>query len=215
MAAQLETKKAQLETKDAQLETMDAQLKTVMMEKNLADAVRELAVARRASDLRVATTNVRALLECCADELAVDMGLRGHSRTEVLSALFSGAKCAGFAHFLCAAARDNGVALEQVKRSGAGMYDVLSRFVHSPSVTTASGVVLSAEEFYLPTALLVEQKASIVALAALARFTGRNAVLYSGGEAAMDIVLRAPPCSESRCASTAADIAAGPPLKLK
>ena len=205
MAAQLETKNAQLETKNAQI-----RIKNI-----LADAVRELANARRTSDVRSATTNVRALLECCADELAADIGFHGRSRTDILSALFSGAKCAGFSHFLDAAARDNGIAVGQVKRSGAGLYDVLSRFVHSPSVTTASGVTLSAEELYLPTALLAEQKASIVALAALARFTGRNAVLYTGGEVATDIVLRAPPCAESRCASTPANIAAGPPLKLK
>jgi len=187
-------KDALLSAKDALIAEKDARLSDVRK-----SHARELASAKHAADLARGVLNVRGLFEACLADVWRAAGGRPEDRASVseklrqLVAAESG-RCPGLVAYLKMAAADNGVPEPELLRQAGRLYEVLSERLHSDAASGAGTTSLPAELFER------SGRATMVALAAFVRFTGRNLALYSSDGAAQRLRLRAiePPASPCR-----------------
>jgi len=181
--------------KNARLAEKDALLATVR-----ASAARDIALAKQVADVANGVVDARGLLEACVAELAAALVGAGRVRagilpatvSERLSLLFS--ECSEFVAYLKTAAADNNVPADVLLRQAKKLYDVLSERVHSEAA--GGGVVRLPVELFQHSG-----RPTLVALAALARFAGRDLRLYQFGGGDGGVVLRKPPRIAPRAAS--------------
>jgi hypothetical protein len=170
--------------------------------------------------------NVRGLLEACLADIAA-AACRGAASSSppsssplpsAPSALLrlllgrsssaaSGAPpsiCPGFVAYLRRAAADNGVPERDMLTQAGRLYDVLSERLHSDAASGAGTTRLPAEVFER------SGRTTMVALAAVVRFSGRDIALYDAAGDAQPLRLRLPPPAAAACAATFEALASEP-----
>jgi len=181
--------------KDARLADKDALLAEVR-----ASGAREIALAKHDADVAKGVVNARGLLEACAAELSAALVRAGRVRAGVSPATTSGrlallfSECSEFVAYLELAAADNCVPADVLLRQAKKLYDVLSERVHAEAA--GGGAVRLPVELFERSG-----RPTLVALAALARFAGRDLRLYDLGGSDGGVVLRDPPRIAPRAAS--------------
>ena len=120
--------------------------------------------------------------------------------TQMLSQLLSlQSPCPGLQAYLTVAAEDNGLQPEQVLRHAKAMYVAMSQPLHAEDVGSTALVQLPADLFELM------GKPTVVAYAALLRFSGRSLRLYLADDSsAPPVLLRPPPVLG--CSATAESV---------
>jgi hypothetical protein len=185
-----------LESRDALLREKDARLSD-----RLVSHARELAIAMHAADLARGVLNVRGLFEACvADVWRESGGLpddRGSVSDKLRQLLAAGpARCPGLVAYMKVAAADNGVPEQDLLRQAGRLYEVLSERLHSDAASGAGTTRLPAAVFER------SGRATMLALAAFVRFTGRNLALYGSDGKAQRLRLRAIEPLSSPCEIT-------------
>jgi len=185
-----------LESRDALLREKDARLSD-----RLVSHARELAIAMHAADLARGVLNVRGLFEACvADVWRESGGLpddRGSVSDKLRQLLAAGpARCPGLVAYMKVAAADNGVPEHELLRQAGRLYEVLSERLHSDAASGAGTTSLPAAVFER------SGRATMLALAAFVRFTGRNLALYGSDGKAQRLRLRAVEPLTSPCKIT-------------
>ena len=200
--------------KDALLAIKDELLAEVR-----ASSSRDVAIAKHAADVAKGVLNVRGLFEACLADIAA-AACRGAASSSspsssplpsAPSALLrlllgrssssaaSGAPpsiCPGFVAYLRRAAADNGVPERDMLTQAGRLYDVLSERLHSDAASGAGTTRLPAEVFER------SGRTTMVALAAVVRFSGRDIALYDATGDAQPLRLRLPPPAAAACAAT-------------
>ena len=221
MAAERELRDA-LAGKDALLAIKDELLAEVRK-----SASRDVAIAKHAADVAKGVLNVRGLFEACLADIAA-AACRGAASSSspsssplpsAPSALLrlllgrssssaaSGAPpsiCPGFVEYLRRAAADNGVPERDMLTQAGRLYDALSERLHSDAATGAGTTRLPAEVFER------SGRTTMVALAAVVRFSGRDIALYDATGDAQPLRLRLPPRAAAACAATFEALANAP-----
>jgi hypothetical protein len=157
------------------------------------------------ADLALGRVSVRAVLEACIEDVAKSHGggLSGAPRSQQLQRLVAKGGCEGLQSYLRVAAVDNSLKEDDLLKQAPALYGALSGSLHAEG----TGGTTSA-----PAALFDPHgRTKMVAMAAIARFTGRNLNLYA---AARDprlppIKLRVlSPLQRSNCALTVDEVLA-------
>jgi hypothetical protein len=157
------------------------------------------------ADLALGRVSVRAVLEACIEDVAKSHGgsLSGAPRSQQLQRLVAKGGCEGLQSYLRVAAFDNNLKEDDLLKQAPALYGALSGSLHAEG----TGGTTSA-----PAALFDPHgRTKMVAMAAIARFTGRNLNLYA---AARDprlppIKLRVlSPLQRSNCALTVDEVLA-------
>ena len=157
------------------------------------------------ADLALGRVSVRAVLEACIEDVAKSHGggLSGAPRSQQLQRLVAKGGCEGLQSYLRVAAFDNSLKEDDLLKQAPALYGALSGSLHAEG----TGGTTSA-----PAALFDPHgRTKMVAMAAIARFTGRNLNLYA---AARDprlppIKLRVlSPLQRSNCALTVDEVLA-------
>ena len=148
----------------------------------------EVARLKHAVDVTKGVLASRAFFEASLDDAwRISGGKPGATRTEQLKALLSvgrEARCPGLVAYLKVAASDNKVAEKDVLSAAERLFQRLSERVHSEA---AAGTTALPVEVFDPSG-----RAFMVALAAFARFTGRDIALYAleGGHGTVPVQLQ-------------------------
>ena len=184
--------------KDARLAEKDARFADAVREKDAllsevrASALRDVSIAKHDADVARSVVDARSLLEACIADLVgalvsagrVPKSAASGSVSKRLALLFT--DCREFVEYLEAAAAENRVPADVLLRQARKLYDVLSERVHAEAAD--SGTV------GLPVELFVRSgRPTLVALAALARFAGRDLRLYKFDGTADTVKLRYTP----------------------
>jgi len=157
------------------------------------------------ADLALGRVSVRAVLEACIEDVAKSHGgsLSGAPRSQQLQRLVAKGGCEGLQSYLRVVASDNSIKEDDLLKQAPALYGALSGSLHAEG----TGGTTSA-----PAALFDPHgRTKMVAMAAIARFTGRNLNLYA---AARDprlppIKLRVlSPLQRSNCALTVDEVLA-------
>ena len=157
------------------------------------------------ADLALGRVSVRAVLEASLEDVAKSHGgsLSGAPRSQQLQRLVAKGGCEGLQSYLRVAAVDNSLKEDDLLKQAPALYGALSGSLHAEG----TGGTTSA-----PAALFDPHgRTKMVAMAAIARFTGRNLNLYA---AARDprlppIKLRVlSPLQRSDCALTVDEVLA-------
>ena len=128
------------------------------------------------ADLAQGRVSVRAVLEACLEDVAKSHGgsLSGAPRSQQLQRLLAKGGCEGFQSYLRVAASDNSLKEDDLLKQAPALYGALSGSLH------AQGTVGTTSA---PAALFDPHgRTKMVAMAAIARFTGRNLKLYSAAK---------------------------------
>jgi len=185
--------------KDARL-TDAVRDKDALLAEVRASGAREIALAKHDADVAKGVVNARGLLEACAAELSAALVRAGRVRAGVSPSTTSGrlallfSECSEFVAYLELAAADNCVPADVLLRQAKKLYDVLSERVHAEAA--GGGAVRLPVELFERSG-----RPTLVALAALARFAGRDLRLYELGGGDGGVVLRDPPRIAPRAAS--------------
>jgi hypothetical protein len=126
----------------------------------------------RAADEAKGRIGVRAMLEACLEDIVAinGGGLSIHSRSEQLKRLLLKDGCVGLSNYLRVAASDNSLKEADILKQAPALYGALSMDLHAEEAGGTTSV---------PAALFDPPgRTKMVAMAAIARFTGRNLALY-------------------------------------
>ena len=161
----------------------------------------------RDADLARGRVSVRAVLEACLEDVAKSHGggcLSGAPRSQQLQRLLAPkGGCAGLQSYLRVAANDNSLKEDDLLKQAPELYGALSGSLHAKG----TGGTTSA-----PAALFDPHgRTKMVAMAAIARFTGRNLKLYLAAKDVQlpPIKLRVlSPLQRSNCSLTVREVLA-------
>ena len=138
-----------------------------------------LAVAAHDVDVSRGLLNVRGLFETCVEDAwraaapRVNPKERYATVSDKLRLLLRGDACPGLVAYLKVAAEDNGAPEGDLLRQAGRLYEVLSERLHSDAASSVGTTELPAAIFDR------SGRNTMIALAAFARFTGRDLALYS------------------------------------
>jgi hypothetical protein len=138
-----------------------------------------LAVAAHDVDVSRGLLNVRGLFEACVEDAwraaapRVNPEERYATVSDKLRLLLRGDACPGLVAYLKVAAEDNGAPEGDLLRQAGRLYEVLSERLHSDAASSVGTTELPAAIFDR------SGRNTMIALAAFARFTGRDLALYS------------------------------------
>ena len=161
-----------------------------------------LAVAAHDVDVSRGLLNVRGLFEACVEDAwraaapRVNPKERYATVSDKLRLLLRGDACPGLVAYLKVAAEDNGAPEGDLLRQAGRLYEVLSERLHSDAASGAGTTRLPAEVFER------SGRTTMVALAAVVRFSGRDIALYDAAGDAQPLRLRLPPPAAAACAAT-------------
>ena len=166
--------------------------KDALLSEVRAAALRDVSIAKHDADVARSVVDARSLLEACIADLVgalvsagrVPKSAASGSVSKRFALLFT--DCREFVEYLEAAAAENRVPADVLLRQARKLYDVLSERVHAEA---ADGGTVG-----LPVELFVRSgRPTLVALAALARFAGRDLRLYKFDGTADTVKLRYTP----------------------
>ena len=189
---------------------------------------REVALAKHAADIAKGVLNARGLFEACLADIASAASSGSSSSfpsspSAQLRRLLGGgggggggggsssgsaapgaqpSPCPGLVAYLRRAAADNGVPEREMLTQAGRLYEVLSERLHSDAASGAGTTTLPVEMFER------SGRATMVALAAFVRFTGRDIALYNANGSMASLRLRLPP--PAACTATAEALATAP-----
>jgi hypothetical protein len=165
---------------------------------------KDAAALHRAADEAKGRITVRAMLEACVEDIAASHGggLSSAPRSEQLKRLLAKDGCVGFSNYLRVVASDNSIKEADILKQAPALYGALSRDLHAEEAGGTTSV---------PAALFDPHgRTKMVAMAAIARFTGRNLALYGDAKGSpVPIKLRVlSPLQRSKCQLTIAEVCA-------
>ena len=231
--ALLAEKDARIAAAERELHGKDALLAEVRMSSS-----RDVALAKHAADIAKGVLNARGLFEACLADIASAASsgsfssfpsspsaqlrrlLGGSSSSNSSSSGGGGggggsnsssgsaapgaqpSPCPGLVAYLRRAAADNGVPEREMLTQAGRLYEVLSERLHSDAASGAGTTTLPVEMFER------SGRATMVALAAFVRFTGRDIALYNANGSMASLRLRLPP--PAACTATAEALATAP-----
>jgi hypothetical protein len=166
----------------------------------------EAEMLRHDADLAQGRVSIRAVLEACLEEIARAHSLgsiSGLPRSQQLQRLLAKGGCEGLQSYLRVVASDNSIKEDDLLKQAPALYGALSGGLHAQG----TGGTTSA-----PAALFDPHgRTKMVAMAAIARFTGRNLKLYAAPKDPQlpPIKLRVlSPLQRSKCLLTIAEVCA-------
>jgi hypothetical protein len=205
--------RARIADKDGRIADKDAILATsaALFAQACAAHAKEAELLRRDADLAQGRVSVRAVLEACLEDVAKSHGgsLPGKSRSHQLARLLAvDGGCAGLVSYLRVAAGDNSLKEGDLLKQAQELFGALSGSLHAEE----SGGTTSA-----PAALFDPHgRTKMVAMAAIARFTGRNLALYGAKrDSPVPIKLRVlSPLQRASCALSVEEVRAAQVLEF-
>ena len=167
---------------------------------------KDAAALHRAADEAKGRITMRAMLEACLEDIVASHGggLSGAPRSEQLKRLLAKDGCVGFSNYLRVVASDNSIKEADILKQAPALYGALSRDLHAEEAGGATSV---------PAALFdPHSRTKMVAMAAIARFTGRNLALYGDAKGLpVPIKLRVlSPLQRAACVLTIEEVRAAP-----
>ena len=167
---------------------------------------KDAAALHRAADEAKGRITVRAMLEACVEDIAASHGggLSSAPRSEQLKRLLAKDGCVGFSNYLRVVASDNSIKEADILKQAPALYGALSRDLHAEEAGGTTSV---------PAALFDPHgRTKMVAMAAIARFTGRNLALYGDAKGSpVPIKLRVlSPLQRAACVLTLEEVRAAP-----
>ena len=167
---------------------------------------KDAAALHRAADEAKGRITMRAMLEACLEDIVASHGggLSGAPRSEQLKRLLAKDGCVGFSNYLRVVASDNNIKEADILKQAPALYGALSRDLHAEEAGGATSV---------PAALFDPHgRTKMVAMAAIARFTGRNLALYGDAKGLpVPIKLRVlSPLQRAACVLTIEEVRAAP-----
>ena len=212
--------RARVADKDAELRARvadkDAELRARIADKEKIYALaceahaKDAAALHRAADEAKGRISVRAMLEACLEDVAASHGggLSGAPRSEQLKRLLVKDGCVGFSNYLRVVASDNSIKEADILKQAPALYGALSRDLHAEEAGGATSV---------PAALFDPHgRTKMVAMAAIARFTGRNLALYGDAKGSpVPIKLRVlSPLQRAACVLSIEEVRAAPVVEF-
>ena len=167
---------------------------------------KDAAALHRAADEAKGRITMRAMLEACLEDIVASHGggLSGAPRSEQLKRLLAKDGCVGFSNYLRVVASDNSIKDADILKQAPALYGALSSDLHAEEAGGATSV---------PAALFDPHgRTKMVAMAAIARFTGRNLALYGDAKGSpVPIKLRVlSPLQRAACVLTIEEVRAAP-----
>jgi hypothetical protein len=171
---------------------------------------KDAAALHRAADEAKGRITVRAMLEACVEDIAASHGggLSSAPRSEQLKRLLAKDGCVGFSNYLRVVASDNSIKEADILKQAPALYGALSRDLHAEEAAGATSV---------PAALFDPHgRTKMVAMAAIARFTGRNLALYGDAKGSpVPIKLRVlSPLQRAACVLSIEEVRAAPVVEF-
>jgi len=205
--------RARIADKDGRIADKDAILTTSakLFAQTCSAHAKEAELLRRDADLAQGRVSIRAVLEACLEDAAKSHGgsLSGKSRSQQLARLLAvDGGCAGLVSYLRVAAGDNSLKEDDLLKQAQELFGALSGSLHSEE----TGGTTSA-----PAALFDPHgRTKMVAMAAIARFTGRNLALYGATrDSPVPIKLRVlSPLQRSACVLSVKEVRAAPVVEF-
>jgi hypothetical protein len=171
---------------------------------------KDAAALHRAADEAKGRITVRAMLEACVEDIAASHGggLSSAPRSEQLKRLLAKDGCVGFSNYLRVVASDNSIKEADILKQAPALYGALSRDLHAEEAGGTTSV---------PAALFDPHgRTKMVAMAAIARFTGRNLALYGDAKGSpVPIKLRVlSPLQRAACVLSIEEVRAAPVVEF-
>jgi len=223
--------RARIADKDKLVAVKDAELRARIADKDELVAVKDEVIAshkelyaqackahaeeaeklRHDADLAQGRVSIRAVLEASLEDIAKSHGgsLSAAPRSQQLQRLLAKGGCEGLQSYLRVVASDNSIKEDDLLKQAPALYGALSGSLHAQG----TGGTTSA-----PAALFDPHgRTKMVAMAAIARFTGRNLKLYGAPKDPQlpPIKLRVlSPLQRSKCQLTIAEVCAASEVEV-
>jgi hypothetical protein len=165
----------------------------------------EAEMLRHDADLAQGRVSIRAVLEASLEDIAKSHGgsLSGAPRSQQLQRLLAKGGCEGLQSYLRVVASDNSIKEDDLLKQAPALYGALSGSLYAQGT---SGKTSAPAALFDP-----HVRTKMVAMAAIARFTGRNLKLYAAPKDPQlpPIMLRVlSPLRRSKCQLTIAEVRA-------